>query len=78
MGYRIEHTAGQLQKPSPPQEEFSVLIDKKFNNNLPITKELRPILKELKGKYTQLYDLKVTSQIEDIDEKYSLMSVVKI
>ena len=55
-----------------------MLIDKKFNNNLPITKELRPILKELKGKYTQLYDLKVTSQIEDIDEKYSLMSVVKI
>ena len=55
-----------------------MLVDRKFNNNLPITKELRPILKELKDKYTNLYDLKVTSQIEDIDEKYSLMSVAKI
>ena len=55
-----------------------MLVDRKFNNNLPITKELRPILKELKDKYIHLYDLKVTSQIEDIDEKYSLMSVARI
>ena len=55
-----------------------MLIDKKVNNSLPIVKELRPILKELKDKYTPLYDLKMTSVIEDIDEKYTLLSVARI
>ena len=43
------------------------LIDKKFNTNVQLNEDMRPVLKEMRSKYCPLYELKMTSKIEDID-----------
>ena len=63
--------------PPVPETDFIKLLDRKFNTQYLITGETRAITKELASKYCQLYDLKMTSKIEDIDSEHSLVSVAK-
>ena len=52
-------------------------LDKKFNVQLPIWNEYKSVKKELLQKYLPLYDLKMNSQMEDIEVRYSLADVAK-
>lgn len=72
LGFRLECNPPPdhiPQKPSNEKEEksFMKLIDKKFNTNVQLNEDMRPVLKEMRSKYCPLYELKMTSKIEDID-----------
>lgn len=51
------------------------LLDLKYDRSLQITNDCRPILNEIKSRYCPLYELKMTSQIEDINSEFSLIKV---
>ena len=52
-------------------------MEKKFNVQVPIWSDFKNIQKELHSRYLPLYDLKMNSQMEDVDVKYSLAVVAK-
>ena len=44
----------------------------------PIVTTLKSEMKELKSKYCALYELKMQSQIEDVDPKFSLAAIASV
>ena len=76
-GFRLENTPGKVAPTPIPGDDFMALLDLKFNANLPIVQDLRNYQKELLPKYLPLYDLKMTSQMEEIDNRYSFVDVAK-
>ena len=56
---------------------MKLLVERKFNNSVPITNDARVIIKDLTSKYCPLYELKWQSRIEEVESKFSLVVVAK-
>lgn len=81
LGYRLEQApvAPALKlAPIDLDDDFTPRLELKRNEALMIAMDTKNVLKELTSKYCPLYDLKMTSAIEDIDPKFSLAEIAKV
>ena len=53
------------------------LMDKRMGTVQPVVTTLKNEMKELKSKYCPLYELRMASQIEDVNPDYSLAVAVQ-